>query len=45
MLKAMNIDRLTAASTVRISVGKPTTEEEIDRAIAIITNAVNQLKE
>jgi len=45
VLKAMNIDRLTAASTVRISVGKPTTEEEIDRAIAIITNAVNQLKE
>lgn len=45
VLKSMNIDRLTAASTVRISVGKPTTEEEIDRAIVIIANAVNQLKE
>ncbi len=44
VLKAMNINRLTAASTVRISVGKPTTEEEIDRVIAIITNAVSQLK-
>lgn len=44
VLKAMNIDRLTAASTVRISVGKPTTDEEIDRAIEIIAKAVNQLK-
>lgn len=45
VLKVMNIDRLTAASTVRISVGKPTTDGEIDRAIEIIANAVNQLKE
>jgi len=44
VLKAMNIDRLSAASTVRISVGKPTTDEEINRAIEIISNAVNQLK-
>jgi cysteine desulfurase len=44
VLKAMNIDRMTAASTVRISVGKPTTDEEINRAIEIISNAVNQLK-
>jgi cysteine desulfurase len=44
VLKAMNIDRLTAASTVRISVGKPTKDEEIDRAIEIIAKAVNQLK-
>lgn len=42
VLKAMNINRLTAASTVRISVGKPTSTEEIDRAIKIIANAVNQ---
>ncbi|MGF7138878.1 cysteine desulfurase family protein [Roseimarinus sediminis] len=44
VLTAMNIDRLTAASTVRISLGKPTTEEEIIKAIEIITKAVNQLK-
>jgi len=44
VLKAMNIDRMTAASTVRISVGKPTTDEEINRAIEIISKAVNQLK-
>ena len=43
VLKAMNTDRLTAASTVRISVGKPTTDNEIDRAIEIISKAVNLL--
>lgn len=44
VLKAMNINRLTAAGTVRLSVGKPTSKEEIDRAVEIITKAVNQLK-
>lgn len=43
VLKAMQTDRFTAASTVRISTGKPTSPEEIDRAIEIIANAVNQL--
>ncbi|VAW13298.1 Cysteine desulfurase [hydrothermal vent metagenome] len=43
VLKAMNINITTAASTVRISIGKNTTKEEIDFAVKIITNAVNQL--
>ncbi|MBN2806611.1 MAG: cysteine desulfurase, partial [Prolixibacteraceae bacterium] len=42
VLKAMNTNRMTAASTVRISVGKPTSDEEINKAIEIIANAVNQ---
>jgi len=43
VLKAMNMDLLTAASTVRISTGKYTTEEEIDFAIEAISNAVLKL--
>lgn len=43
VLKAMNTDQMTAASTVRISVGKPTSDEEINKAIEIISKAVKQL--
>jgi len=43
VLKAMNIELMTAASTVRISTGKYTTMEEIDRAVEIISNAVLKL--
>ncbi len=43
VLKAMNMNIMTAASTVRISIGKNTTKEEIDFAVSIITNAVNRL--
>jgi cysteine desulfurase len=40
VLKAMNIDISTATCTVRISTGKYTTEEEIDRAIKAISDKV-----
>jgi cysteine desulfurase len=43
VLKAMKIDTATAASTVRISTGKNTTAEEIDLAIAAITDTVLKL--
>ncbi|MFA5328258.1 MAG: cysteine desulfurase family protein [Prolixibacteraceae bacterium] len=43
VLQAMNLDFRTAAATVRISTGKHTTEEEIDFAIEVITNAVQKL--
>lgn len=43
VLKAMQIDPLTAASTIRISTGKYTTMEEIDSAIDAISELVNKL--
>ena len=43
VLKAMNIDALTAAGTVRISTGKYTSREEIDFAIEAISRAVQKL--
>ena len=43
VLKAMNVERMTAAGTVRISTGKFTTIDEIDRAVDIITHAVKKL--
>ena len=43
VLKAMNIDIMTAAGTVRISTGKYTSEEEIDLAIATISDKVIKL--
>lgn len=43
VLQSMNLDFKTAAATVRISTGKKTTEEEIDFAIEVITNAVQKL--
>lgn len=43
VLKAMNVEPKRAAGTVRLSVGKYTTEEEIDRSVEAISNAVNKL--
>ena len=43
VLQAMNIDFRTAAATVRISTGKKTTEEEIDFAVEVLTNAIKKL--
>lgn len=43
VLKAMNVSSMTAASTVRISTGKPTTEAEIDFAVRVLTEAVKKL--
>jgi cysteine desulfurase len=43
VLKAMNMDLVTAANTVRISTGKYTTEKEINIAIDTISKAVLQI--
>jgi cysteine desulfurase len=43
VLKAMNIDIMTATSTVRISTGKYTTVKEIDLAIQAISDKVLKL--
>jgi cysteine desulfurase len=44
VLKAMKVDLKLAAGTVRISTGKYTTNDEIDRAVDIITHAVLKLQ-
>lgn len=43
VLKAMNVNQRIAAGTVRISTGKYTTNEEVDRAVEIISKTVNKL--
>ena len=43
VLKAMNVEPKVAAGTIRLSVGKYTTEEEIDRSAEAISKAVNKL--
>lgn len=43
VLKAMNLGHKQAAGTVRISTGKFTTAEEVDRAIQIISDAIQKL--
>jgi len=43
VLKAMKIDMMTAAGTIRISTGKFTTTEEIDYTVEIISNTVLKL--
>jgi cysteine desulfurase len=43
VLKAMNVELMTASGTVRISTGKYTTEEEIEFAIEAISRAVQKL--
>ncbi|MEX2427547.1 MAG: aminotransferase class V-fold PLP-dependent enzyme, partial [Bacteroidales bacterium] len=43
VLKAMQINPLTAAGTVRISTGKYTTKTGIDHAVEIISETVNKL--
>ena len=43
VLKAMNLDVITATCTVRISTGKYTTDKEIDQAILVITEKVLKL--
>ena len=42
VLKAMKIEKLAAMGTIRISTGKHTTLEEIDRAVEIISVAVHE---
>jgi cysteine desulfurase len=43
VLKAMNVELMTASGTVRVSTGKYTTEEEIEFAIEAISRAVQKL--
>ncbi|TKG97240.1 cysteine desulfurase [Puteibacter caeruleilacunae] len=43
VLKAMHVDPIIAAGTLRISTGKYTTEEDIKHAVNIITGAVKSL--
>jgi cysteine desulfurase len=43
VLKAMHTDLKTAAGTVRISMGKYTTKEEIEQAVEAVSTAVNRL--
>ena len=43
VLRAMKIEKLAAVGTIRISTGKHTTLEEIDRAVEIISAAVHKL--
>lgn len=45
VLKAMNVNLKIAAGTVRISTGKYTTNDEIDRAVEIITKTVSKLSQ
>lgn len=43
VLKAMKIEKVTAIGTIRISTGKHTTLEEIDRAVELISAAEKNL--
>jgi cysteine desulfurase len=43
VLKAMDVELMTASGTVRVSTGKYTTEEEIEFAIETISRAVQKL--
>jgi cysteine desulfurase len=42
VLAAMDVDTATALSTVRLSVGRFTTEDEIDRATATILQEIDR---
>lgn len=43
VLKSMQVNPRTAAGTVRISTGKYTTTEEVDRAVQVISEIINKL--
>lgn len=45
VLQAMNVPRDYAMGTLRLSVGKFTTEEEIDRAVKVIAQGVGKLRQ
>lgn len=44
VLKAIGLDEDTAQSTVRFSLGFDTKEDDVDRAVALIENALEQLR-
>ncbi|MGW8185884.1 MAG: cysteine desulfurase family protein [Desulfobacterales bacterium] len=45
VLEAMNVDREWAKGTLRFSVGRMNTSEEVDRATEIVARAVNKLRQ
>ncbi len=45
VIKALGYDQQRAKSSLRFSIGKPTTEEEIREAANMVINAVNKLRE
>jgi cysteine desulfurase len=44
VLEAMNVPEKWAKGTVRFSMGKMTTADEIDRALEVVVSAVNKLR-
>ena len=45
VLKAMGVPDVLAQTSIRFSLGRSTTEEEIDHAISVVIKAVNELRE
>lgn len=45
VLTAMGLPRDRARSSIRFSLGKQNTKEEVDRAFSLVTNAVTRLRE
>lgn len=45
VLLSMGIDRTLAYASLRLSLGRYTTEEEVDRAVAVIAETVGRLRE
>ena len=44
VLEAMRVPLEWAKGTLRFSVGKMTTKDEIDKAVAVVAKAVNKLR-
>ena len=44
MLAAMGIDRVTAAGSLRLSLGHASTDDDVDHALAVIPAAVERLR-
>ena len=45
VLQAMGVDLKTAGGSIRFSLGQTTTEEEIEYALTVVPNSVEQLRE
>lgn len=44
VVRALGVDDATASGVLRLTLGRPTTKEEIDRAVPIIVDAVRRLR-